>query len=184
MSNTVTNVSTGKPKISGAMYIAPVGTALPTDATSVLDNAFQALGYVSEDGLTNDNTPESENIRAWGGDVVLTPVTSRDDTFQYTLIECTNVNVLKHVYGDDNVTGSLATGITVQANNKQMANHSVVIDMVLRDDAVKRIVIPSGAVTSVGTITYKDDTAIGYQTTLSCQADSDGNTHYEYIKSA
>lgn len=184
MANTVTNVSTGKPKIAGAMYVAPVGTTLPTDAVTALDAAFAPLGYVSEDGLTNDNTPEAQNIRAWGGDVVLTPVTSRDDIFNYTLIECTNVDVLKHVYGDDNVTGTLSTGIAISVNNKQMANHALVIDMILRDDAVKRIVIPAGAVTGVGTITYKDDTAIGYQTTLTCQADAAGNTHYEYIKKA
>lgn len=183
MANNVQNVATGKPKVAGAIYVAPVGTTLPTDATTALDAAFAALGYVSEDGLTNDGEMEVEDIRAWGGDVVLTPVTSRDDTFGYTLIEALNVNVLKHVYGDDNVTGTLADGIVVKVNNKQMANHSVVIDMILRG-ALKRIVIPSGAVTSVGTIEYKDDSAVGYETTLSCQADAEGNTHYEYIKAA
>lgn len=182
MANTVSNVSTGKPKIAGAIYAAPVGSTLPTTADATLDNAFVALGYVSEDGLSNDNSMETQNIRAWGGDVVLTPTTSRDDTFTYTLIEALNVDVLKHVYGSANVTGTLATGITVTANNKQMENTALVIDMIMREGALKRIVIPSGAVTAVGTIEYKDDSAVGYQTTLTCNADSAGNTHYEYIK--
>lgn len=181
MANTASYASTGKPKIAGAIYAAPVGTTLPTDASTALDNAFEALGYVSEDGVTNDNSPETENIRAWGGDVVLTPVTGRDDTFSFTLIEVLNLAVLKLIYGSTNVTGTLTAGITINVNSKQLENHSIVIDMILTDDGVKRIVIPAAAVAEVGTITYKDNEAIGYETTLNCQADAAGNTHYEYI---
>ena len=192
MANTASYASTGKPKIAGAIYAAPVGTTLPTDATTALDNAFEALGYVSEDGVTNDNSPETENIRAWGGDVVLTPVTGRDDTFSFTLIEVLNLAVLKLIYGSTNVAGTLASGITINVNSKQLENHAIVIvsenvcdvkalDMILTDDGVKRIVIPAAAVAEVGTITYRDNEAIGYETTLNCQADAAGNTHYEYI---
>ena len=42
----VDNVSTGKPKITGAVYRAPLGTALPTDATTALSGAFVDMGYI------------------------------------------------------------------------------------------------------------------------------------------
>ena len=44
------NVSTGKPKVTGAVYRAPVGSTLPTDATSALNEVFKSLGYVSDGG--------------------------------------------------------------------------------------------------------------------------------------
>lgn len=182
MANTATNVTAGKPKIGGAIFRAPIGTTLPTDATTALAAAFVCLGYVSEDGLTNDNTPESENIKAWGGDTVLNVQSGKDDTFGFTLLEVLDVNVLKTVYGDDNVTGTLETGITVKANSKDLTEYVWAIDMVLRNGAVKRIVIPNGKVSEVGTITYADGEAVGYETTLQTAADSAGNTHYEYIK--
>ena len=178
------NVTAAKPKVGGAMYVAPAGTALPTDATTALAEAFKSLGYISEDGLTNSNSPESEEIKAWGGDIVLTPITGRPDTYSVKLIESLNVDVLKMAYGDDNVTGTLETGITVKANATDLAEHPVVVDMILRNGVLKRICIPSAKVSEIGEISYTDADASGYELTLSCQPDADGNTHYEYIKEA
>lgn len=93
------NVSTAKPKVGGAVWTAPLGTKLPTDALEDLGADFKSLGYISEDGLTNENTPESENIKAWGGDTVANVQTDKEDSFTYTLIEAMNENVLKQVYG-------------------------------------------------------------------------------------
>ena len=71
MAETVTNVTTGKPKTGGAAYYAPVGTTLPTDTAGTLDTKFKALGYISDDGLTNTNAPDTDTVSAWGGDTVL-----------------------------------------------------------------------------------------------------------------
>ena len=180
--STVANVSAAKPKTGGAIYVAPIGTALPTDATTALNAAFNQLGYVSEDGLTNATEMEVESIRAWGGDTVLITQTSKDDTFAFTLIEMLNVDVLKLVYGSTNVTGTLQNGITILANAKDLDDWCVVIDMVLRSGVLKRIVIPIAKVTEIGEISYVDNDAVGYETTLTCQPDASENTHYEYIQ--
>ena len=184
MDNTATNVTTGKPKTGGAIFYAPTGSTLPTDAVTALDAAFVSLGYISEDGLSNENGPESDEINAWGGDVVYSYQTSRSDTFSFKMIEALNPDVLKVVYGDANVTGDLATGLAVKANSDDLDEHAWVVEMVLRGGVVKRVVIPNGKVTEIDEITYADNEAVGYEVTISATPDASGNTHYEYLKSA
>ena len=123
-------------------------------------------------------------MKAWGGDTVLTYQKSKEDTFKFTLLEALNPDVLKAVHGDDNVTGTLDTGITVKASSAQAAGCCWVMEMILRDGTLKRIVIPNAAITEVGDVTYADEEAIGYETTITAVPDADGYTHYEYIKGA
>ena len=176
-------VTNGKPKIGGAVFVAPVGTTLPTDATTALATAFKELGYCSEDGLTNSNAPDTDTINAWGGDPVLNTQSARPDTFNLTLLEILNVDVLKTVYGEDNVTGDLETGIALKVSSSdQQIPHVFVVDMVLKGGVAKRIVVPSATLTDLDDITYDDSDASGYGCTFSCTPDSDGYTHYEYIK--
>ncbi len=181
MANQPKYVTSAKPKVGGSIYSAPIGTALPTDATTALNTAFKCLGYVSDDGVQNSDDRKTTDIKSWGGDIVNSVQTEKTDTFKYTLIEALNVDVLKEIYGDSNVTGDLDTGITVKSNSTELDEHVIVIEMVLRNNVLKRIVLPSAKVTDVGEIKYKDGDNVGYETTVTCFPDDNSNTHYEYI---
>lgn len=176
-----TKVTAGKPKTGGAIYCAPVGTELPKDVTSELNELFQNLGYASEEGVINANGPTTDKQKAWGGDTVLNYQIDKPDRFRFTLIEALNINVLKAVYGDENVTGDLANGITIKANSKDAVPHAWIIDMILKD-AVKRVVIPNASAVEIAEINYVDNKSISYGITISAVPDKEGNTHYEYIK--
>lgn len=181
MGNTASNVTAGKPKISGSIYVAPLGTTLPTSTIDALNSAFKCLGYVSDEGLSNDNSPESQTVKAWGGDTVLALQTDRPDTFTNELIEVLNEDVLKVVYGENNVSVGENGEIHVKATAEQLEAHAWVIDMVLRDNRAKRIVISNGTLTNLATISYVDNDAVGYGITITATPDSNGVYHHEYI---
>lgn len=181
--NTVGNVAVGKPKITGGVYRAPLGSTLPTDAVTELDAAFVPMGYISDEGVINSKARETTEIKAWGGDTVLNPQTSKTDTFKMVFIESKNINVLKTVHGDDNVTGVAATGITVRENSQELDHAAWVIETVMGNE-FKRIVIADGMPTEIGDVVYKDDEAVAYDTTITAYPSDalDGDTHREYIK--
>lgn len=180
--NNANNVTAGKPRIAGSIYRAATSASLPTTADATLGGAFKSLGYISEDGVKNNNSPETEDIKAWGGDIVLNTLTGKEDKFTFKLLEAMNTDVLSAVYNSGNVTGDLSTGITVKAKAEQSEAAAYVIDMVLKNGVLKRIVIPNATVSEVSEIVYADNDAVGYEVTLAAVPDSSGYTHYEYMK--
>lgn len=185
--NVTANVTTGKPKIGGAVFIAPYGTTAPTAADAEMDSAFVCLGYCSDDGLSNDNTPSTDTVKAWGGDVVLVTESEKTDEFTFTLLEALSADVLKAVYGDSNVSGTdLATGLTVRANSNPATAHAWVFDVKMNGGNLKRIVVPNAIITELDTIEYKDGDPVGYGITLTAMPDStiEYDTHREYLKTA
>lgn len=181
--NNKDNITTGKPKVGGAVFRAPKGTTPPTNATSALSSAFICLGYISDDGLKNNESRTTQEIKAWGGDTVYVAQTDKSDTFTMTFIEALNPEVLKTIHGSGNVTGSLTEGLAVAVNSDMLDEYVWAIDMIM-NGVLKRVVIPAGTVTNVSEVTYDDSSAVGYATTLSALPDGEGNTHYEYFKSA
>lgn len=182
--NNTKNVTVGKPKVGGAVYMAPEGTTLPTTATEALDAAFVAMGYISEDGVTNSVARTVENIKDWGGETVMNPQTEKTDTFQMKFIEALNFNVLKATHGDDNVSGTLEDGIVVRENAKELNRYVWVIDTILNEYAVKRIVIPEGKITEIADVVYKANEVLGYDATMTAYAFPayEGDTHRELIQ--
>ncbi len=176
------NVAVGKPRIGGAVHtaLASQNNTLPTDTTTAL-SGFTALGYVSADGLRNGTSMSTSEFKAWGGDTVFTAVPGKTDTFTFKLIEALNPEVLKVVYGSENVEGSLDKGLSVSATNGDYEDRVWVFDMDLRG-VLKRIVVFNAKITNVSEIVYKDDEAVGYEITITCAPNNSGITHMEYMK--
>lgn len=50
---------------SGQLYVAPVGTPLPTTPTAALNAAFIGLGYTDDTGVTFSETPTVTDFPVW-----------------------------------------------------------------------------------------------------------------------
>jgi hypothetical protein len=173
------NVRTGRPNVGGAIFTAPAGTAIPTDATSPLSADFIELGYASEEGITNTVTTENNAVTAWGGDEVLNEITSRSEEFNFKLIE-TSTETLKEVYGAENVSVD-ASGTAVLHNARTLAERVHVYEMLMGAGKIKRIVVPRVKTTELGEVVYNGSDPVGYELTLAALPDAVGNTAYEYL---
>jgi hypothetical protein len=80
----------GKPKVGGAVFRAPLGTALPTSARTPLPDTYIELGYVSADGWSRKVDKAYEAVNAWGGDEVSKSRTEHSVGFSMDLIENLN----------------------------------------------------------------------------------------------
>lgn len=179
--NNANYVTAGKPKVGGAVHVAPLGTTLPTSATTDLGDEWLDVGYISEDGVTNTNAIESNDVKEWGGNTVLSIQTGKSDKFKMKFIEAMNKNVLKVVYGEGNVSGDLETGMEIKVNADEVVQWAWVIDMILRGNIAKRIVIPAAGINELGDIVYNSSDAVAFDATLTATPDANDNTHYDYM---
>ncbi len=179
------NVLTGKPRVTGAVFVAPVGTPLPTSTSDPLDPAFVCLGFVGEDGLVEANESSTEKITAWGGATVKVVRTESSVTHTLTLIESGRSDVLRTVYGDDNVvtveaTATEGTKHTVKVTSEQVPSKSWVYDMADAGNDI-RLVCPEGQLKSLGEIEYVDAGVTGFEVEVEDLPDADGVNVYKYI---
>ena len=176
-------VSAAKPTATGVVRIAPLGTALPTDAKTALDAAFAKTGYIGEDGVENAPERETSEQKAFGGDTVMILNTGYKETFKWKFLQSLDVDVLKAVYGAENVTEKLGV-ISILHNGKDLPRAVFVLELALSGGKIKRLIIPEGQITELSAVSYKDGEVTGYEVTMTTYPDAAGNNVYEYISSA
>lgn len=167
------NVGVAKPSADGCMYVAPIGTPIPTNAIEPLDAAFKCVGYLSEDGFGENITRTSESKKAFGGDTVATSQNEYSETYTPTMIE-TNETSMKLAFGETNVTYDEKSGLHVVRNSKELEDHAVVFDLLVGADRVKRLAIERASVAEVGEVSNNGTDLLGYPITLSALPGTDG----------
>lgn len=171
MALTASNVRVG---ITGGISFGPLSSTLPTDPLSAIPTGFVDVGYIGEDGVTENIEADSNAIKAWqNGDTVRTIQTSHDVSFEFTMIETSDATLAVY-YADEDATVE-ETKIT----GAQSPRKSWIIDVVDGDEAI-RLVIPDGQITDRGGVTYQTEDAIGYPVTLTAYPDKDGVKAYRY----
>lgn len=173
-------VTVGSAKATGAIFVAPKDTALPTDATTTLANTYSLLGFTSDAGVQIAETRDSESIRAWEGRTeVYNLITDYYETVSFMPIQC-NSDVVKLIWGDSAVTVGTGGALTINHHGKELESVVIVIEVTPRTGIVKRY---GGTfqLTERGEQTMDGTQVDGRQLTFKSIADSNGITMKEFV---
>lgn len=156
--------------VSGAVSIAPIGTAAPTDASTALAVAYKDLGFVSDAGVTEARARNTNDVYAWqGGALVRTLITSGTLTYHFVLLE-TKLETVQLFYGSP-VAQTVTDGSVLVIPTNTGGRQAFVLDVI--DGAnLQRTFIPQGEVTEVGDHVYVNSDPIGYEVTISAYPDA------------
>lgn len=183
MASNTANTFAAMPKATGALLRAPLGTALPTSARTTPTAPFKDLGFIGEDGFTQSESRDTDKKKAFGGTTVKVVQNDYSVTLQFAFLESTNADVLKAVYGEDNVVIGTAEDdneIVVHKNKKQSPHAAWIVD-VYDGDALIRTCIANGQITEVDDIVKVHSDLIMYTVTMECFEDANGDNIVEYI---
>ena len=179
--NTTANVSAAKGVKGGYIFSAPVGTELPTDIETNLNEAFKVLGFISEDGYVESVEEDSNDIVDMNGDLMDSSNSGRVESAEVTLAEI-KAETLKRQYGAENVTDADGV-ITVKHNSNSHGSFSYVLVLLLKDGRRWRKVVPVGQSSELGELTIASTELCQRPLTIKYLTDEQGNTCYDYIES-
>lgn len=177
-----------RPADGGTFYGAPLGTTLPTDATTALNATFLANdhGWLTDDGYTNGMKRTTTKHYSFGGDVIKVTQDRYEESLQLTLAE-TNEAVLKTVFGDDSVTVDDSGGhrtIEISHNSLPLERKCYVAEMI-DGEKTRRLVIKEGQVTEIADVKYVQTDLVQYRITVDCFKPDDGSDAVvEYVDEA
>jgi len=173
-----------RPDSGGVFYRAPLGTTLPTNATTPLNALFVDHGWLGEEGVTISVNRDIKRHYAFGSDLVKTTQGQYDEQIKLSFLEC-DPDVFETVFGPGvtlGVDGSGNRTIQVNHRSKQLPRSAFVIHTV-DGNKVRRLVIQEGAVVDVGDISYVHTDVLKYSITVDCYKPASGNSEavVEYI---
>lgn len=172
-------VQVGSALVTGAIYVAPTTTPLPTDGTTALVTAYKCLGFTSDDGITITESSSNNSLRAWEGRKEVRIIrTEYTEQIRFTPVEC-NEEVAKLMWGADAVT--IKDGdLTIKHHGQTLDPVNIVIETVPYSGAVARY-CATVQLTERGDMTGNGQDFAGREATLNCIADTNGVTMTEYV---
>ena len=172
-------VTVGAAAATGAIFVAPKGTPLPTDATTALGSSFVLLGFTSDAGVQISEDNSTDAIHAWEGRATVYNVrTEYTESISFTPIQC-NADVAKLTWGDDMVVSGANGALTVKHHGKTLEPVVIAIETTPRENIVRRYV-GTFQLNERGEVTLDGTQVDGRQLSFNAIADENGVTMYEY----
>jgi hypothetical protein len=152
---------------TGGAWVAPKGTTGPT-ALAAPAAGFVEVGWISEDGISQERSQDATSFRAWqGGQVVRRKITNTEDTFSFQALE---TNAVTHGLMFRGQTPTIATGVaTTTVQNQSVTDERAWVFDMVDGSITKRYVVPSGAYELTGTIVARNDEMTVHEFTVTPQ---------------
>ncbi|MEV8167338.1 hypothetical protein AB0O70_05380 [Microbacterium paraoxydans] len=117
-----------------AIYLAPLGTTLPTSLDDELDPAFEDVGWLNGDGITESLTGSVEKSRGYQGNgVVRTRISEPGTTVAFVALETKKqTNELRYVTKASTTTAGVRK--TTRGSGQRVVKRACVIDKFDSDD--------------------------------------------------
>lgn len=170
--------------VYGGIYFLPLGTPIPTDAVTALDEDAVHLGFVSEDGITITTDRSGDPTIAWGGDKVAYLQSSFGISWKLKFLQFFNADVARLAYGEANVAEIAASAthgkqMVIKQNSQPLDFGCFVIDSFYGKKKVREVA-PYAQPSELGDLTLVHSELSAIEATIELYPDDDGNSGYRY----
>ena len=176
--NQTGNVSVGKGAAGAYAWIAPYGTALPTDNTTPISTTgYKVLGFIDENGVTFADSTSPTDYNDMSGNAIATTPGAVTKTAAFVPVELKK-STLDIIYGAANVDD--ADGV-IEYTDKgpDQTLWTIVFDFVLGADRKWRVVVPQCRLKEMADLTINYQTLVGRQNTMAVLYDSTIQGYYK-----
>lgn len=168
---------------TGAVNVAPLSTAAPTDARTALEAGWTSGGYVSEDGITLGLSRSFANIKDWSQANVRKALTDFDGTIQCAFLQVDEFAATE-MFGADNVTKTAADGshgeqLAIAIGAEVAPAKSWCWNMKDGERRV-RVYCPNAQVTELGDVQFVPGAGNIYPSTIAAYPDANGKSIYVF----
>lgn len=159
------NDSAVRVAVTGDVYFAPVGTALPNDVTTPLTATWQQTGLISEAALKESLKVNKKVLPAWQKpNGVRTVVTDVTWTWQFSAEETSSLMLeLFYMGAQTSVAGGVAT--TTIPSSSGDTTRACVIEFV-DGDVITRYAIPKVDIMDRGDVAHTNADGVFYDVTV------------------
>ena len=176
--NQTGNVSVGKGAAGAYAWIAPYGTALPTDNTTPISTTgYKVLGFIDENGVTFADSTSPTDYNDMSGNAIATTPGAVTKTAAFVPVELKK-STLDIIYGAANVEDSEGV-IEYTDKGPDQTLWTIVFDFVLGADRKWRVVVPQCRLKEMADLTINYQTLVGRQNTMAVLYDSTIGGYYK-----
>lgn len=165
------DVNLGTGRASGYFYHAPKNTALPASPLAELGTGWTEVGYIAEDGITWSTGRSSEPLKDWAKKIRRQIQNEPTGTVAAPIIS-TTAEVLKTIFGEDNVTEAAATSahgklVSVEVAEGVVSGEEAFLFIMKDGNDAMMLGTTNGFITALEDISFQPGNPITWNATVS-----------------